>query len=237
MAKFLAYIPNYIKQNDLVLVYFNGGIWKIIALDDMLNNLVYRDNYIEITSDNTKNVSDISITLCPQSMSPIIYFGKFEHDNKYNMSNLIIKDIDSKIKIQQLTGKSIDPLKKAHYRRKELTFMKLKNALFMYPDCLFLNDPSHKKPKKLHKLKTNKIDNRLQIDDNHLIFGIHSSISQYNKIVIDRNNKLMFDTTGSKINKYFENNLSDIRDDGGFIIPCYWHVWMTFYPKSNVITV
>lgn len=238
--EFTQYPPSYMNIDDLSLVFSDGIKWKVISLSDMHQYPVIYDTHQE-----NNIIDDISITFCPFSYSAIIYFEKWVPLKDTYDNNIILQNYKNKnIKIHQLSGKFTkdSELNDFVLRKNEIVIMKVKNVIKNYPDCLYLNN------KKIIKsiiptnyLTNDKINYPLssKINDTYhpkkLVYGIINSIKNQPSVIVSHKNIYDFDEAGYQ--DYFEENIKDIKTNGGFIVPSLWFVWMSFYPDSKIIII
>ncbi len=70
-----------------------------------------------------------------------------------------------------------------------------------------------------------------------IIYGIIYSTSDKIKVLVTNNKDNSSDLIKSGYQNYLNDNMDDIRCDGGFIIPCFWFSWISKYPQSDIIEV
>ncbi len=234
--EFTPYSPKYLNVDDLAIVFYDGKKWKVVALEDMYQHPVIHDKYFE---------DDISITFCPFSYSAVLYFDKWEPLKDVVNNNVILQYKKNKnIKINQMSGKFVDYTDGSIVIRKnEIVIMKVMTVLKNYPDCLYFNNK--KKTKSIipnNYLTSSKIIHPLsqELDKRHnpkkLVYGVMYSIDNTTSVIVSKKEgKLDFEESGYQ--EYFDTQIKDIKDNGGFIIPCLWFAWMDNYPKSTVVEI
>lgn len=268
--------PADISLFDPVLIYNDGQIHKIVSFKHLsIYPLIY-DKYFDNSKDNTGFVSDITVTCCPFTLTSIVYFGIYElHYEVYN-NNIILSATqhnksdksDQDFLLFQLTGDTYSIqenklIKNYSIRRIDTSIMLLRNAISMFPDCVYLH---------LHDMHRNNID-RNELDRKSLIeiesyrktnmipYSICEKGKNFNKYhpktlvygIIYQSKKHSFktsvivDTTASqkktnsynfKKNGYYKyfNEMSDkLKEKMSLSIPCYWFAWISFYPNSKII--
>ena len=241
---FTQFSPTYLDIDDLVLVFNNGKKWKVIALSDMCQYPVIYDKYYE----NGKTDKNISITFCPFSYSSVVYFDEWIPLKETYKNNIILQyKKNKKIKIHQLSGKFIESSDISEtdtivLRKNEIVIMKIKNVLKNYPDCLYFNNGKIIEsiiPKNYLKTDTfiyplaSKLDTRFS--PKKLVYGVLNSSNDIPSVIASKNNEIDFDESGYQ--DYFETHIKDIKDNGGFIVPCLWFSWMEHYPDSMVVEI
>lgn len=235
--EFTPYSPKYLDIDDLVIVFYDGKKWKIIPLEDMYQYPVIYDKYLE---------DEISVTLCPFSHSAVIYFDKWKPLKEIVNNNIVLQHKKNKnIKMNQLSGKIInykDADEIIVIRKNEVVIMKVKTVLKNYPDCLYFNNT--KKVKSIipnNYLSTNNIIHPMsqELDKLYhpkkLVYGVMYSINDMTLVIVSKGDEMDFDESGYQ--EYFDGEIKDIKNNGGFIIPCLWFSWMDNYPKSTVIKI
>lgn len=199
------------------IVYFDGRKYKAIPLYILLKYYIVYDKYYE---DDIEY--DITISLCPFSLSSVVYFGKWTvHENKSN--NNIILELDDTL-IQQIDGTLLSSENNMYVRKNETKIMLTHNVLIKYTDPLFF----HFFQKEKYKYKLS----------NQIIYGIIYSSSKSDETkytAIVGKNSLDYDFNGYDI--YFHKMASKIREKGGFVVPCYVNEWINRYPKSKIINL
>lgn len=249
-SEFMPFPPKYMKLQDHVLIYYNGSKWNVIKLEDLLQYPIIYDKY----TDNLKNdkiVNDVTISFCPFSFSGVIYFGKWIPTGKIVNNNIVLRQQDNEnIEIYQLSGKLLDDINtgKITIRKIEVIMMKLQTVLSNYPDCLYFHNNNTKSQlvndqyitnKKIMYSHKNKLNNK-KIDLYHpklLVYGILRSINKETRVLVTTKKNDSFDFSKSGYKKYLNEHIEDIREEGGFIIPCFWFSWITKYPDSEIIQV
>ena len=246
---------NDISLQDPVVVYNDGRKWKFIFLDILKSYPIVFDKYYEKFKTNGKLlVSDITLTYCPYSSSVLIYFGKYKPTGEVYNNNLIISD-NSNSFIIQLSGIEYTRIDKKRtnkiIRRAEAKIMTLRDVLTMYPDSKyleFMNDKNPVLPKKYSLTHQLNYPNDKYNKDYHpktLVYGIEylSSNTKFDlkyTVIIPKDakkNKVnSYNIKENKIDDYFNPKMIEkIRDKSGVIIPCYYFVWMSMFPKTKIV--
>jgi len=245
--------PNFLSLSNYVLVYNDSINYKIIARDIVDRYpIIYDKYYDKLQQNNAEFASDITISYCPFTSASVIYFGKLELSNElYNNNVILIDKKNPDYKIIQLKGdvyskqtKKIEPI---YLRRTEIKIMTLRNALTMFPDCLYLHINLSKNSiiKNINNYHINKeilypLTNKSEkYHPKTLIYGIEYESTDINKtekhtMIIGKKDK-NFDYQKNGFDKYFDNMLDKIRDKAGIIIPCYYFSWYSMYPNSKII--
>ena len=244
--KYVLAVPNNLNISDIVVVYNDGRLWKIVPLDTALSHPIIYDKYYE----NDGNiVSDISITYCPYTSCAITYFGKYKLTNKVYNSNIILEN--NKNYMVQMLGVLYSKYNKiipSIIRREEVKIMTLLNALTRYPDCLFLHYTVKMNPLVNKEYLTNdKIMYRInKLSDRFhpktLLYGIEyiNNIKKYSAIMGDGANKNKHnsrDYNKNKFNIYFVKMMDEIRERHGIVYPVYWFAWYAMFPNTRVIKI
>ena len=249
---FLPQPVNNLSLKDTVIVYSDGTKYKIVPLNIMFNYPIIYDQYLDDQNTSTQ----ISVTLCPYTLSTIIYFGTFNVMNKVYNSNIVLNDQNDKDKIIfQMTGNifslSTKKLLEETIRKEECKIMILRNAITMFPDSLHLHFDKNID----HTLNTSYLIDKIilypvynESDRYHpktLIYGIeyHSkkkSQLKYSALVTkdsnpDRVNKKNIIKNG--VHDYLEKMIDKIREKGGLIINCFWFGWYAMHPDTKVIVM
>lgn len=229
--------PKGLSLKDIILVYNDGISYKSIDINIFNNCPIIYDKYYE----NNKYY-DISITHCPYSFSSNIYFGIFTSKMELYNGNILIIDEENN-KVCQFTGKSLDNEK--YYRKKDVVIMTLRNSLSLYPDYKYL--VSETKNIKVKKLKLyNKNDPHFKkIHPKTLIYGVEylssktgtkkytAVISKYASEILENN----YNYTDSGYYKYFKKLLKKLQDKSAIVTPCFWYLWINFYPDTKIVKI
>ena len=241
--KYTSYLFKDTNMEDLVAVYFDGKNFKTIPINYLINNPIIYDKYYD-----KNTVSDITITLCPYTLTGLIYFGKYKLTTYVYNSNITLKYnnedddlIDDKKRIIQLSGNiylkdSLEILNEI-IRREEIKIMTLKKSLIMFPDSLYLKNTNQQiqiVPKTYYNnnkilFNINKSPKFNQYEPKLLITGIEyiSDNKKYTVIISKKKN----------IETYLEENYEKIKEKYGIIVNCFWFAWISMYPNSKVIII
>nr|QBK88528.1 MAG: hypothetical protein LCMiAC01_02050 [Mimivirus LCMiAC01] len=255
--KFTSHIPTNIKLKDIVLVYNDGKVWKIVPIKILLRYPIIYDKYYDMI--RTKNgkyiISTISITYCPYTSCGLIYFGKYVPTGEVYNNNIILtnkKNQSSEIMAQMIgtlySRKTNKPVPGV-IRREETKIMTLRNALGKYPDCMYLHKTSNSDIKPIvgmDYIKKDKIyypitNESIRYHPKTIVYGIEyikDAQDKYSVIVGDdatKNKSGGQDYKKAKYDLYFEKKIEDIRDRSGIIIPVYWFAWYSMHPKARVV--
>jgi hypothetical protein len=202
----------------------------------------------------------MSITLCPYSLSSVIYFGNYKPTNKIYNNNLILADENEKDKIMsQMLGNVFSISENKHtstefIRKKEVRIMTLRNVISIYPDSLYLHhDIKHESlindayfKDKTTKFEIHKPSNKIleKFHPKTLIYGIEYKSKdvtvpnfKYTAIIGRKASKeeQNFDFVKNSYDVYFEKMIDKIREKGGIIIPCFLISWFVMYPDSKIV--
>ena len=167
---FKEYPPKKLKLKDPVLVYSDGKDIKIVDFRILMRYPLIADKFYEPDSVNQGKIieSNITLTFCPYSFSSIIYFDKLKLIGQIYDSNIILETSDKK-QIVQLTGHLLDnQLLNSGLRKEDCKIMTFRNAIALYPDCIYLRIKNKKLGKKI------KVNN----DNNKLIYGIEYMVTK-----------------------------------------------------------
>ena len=242
------YLQTNIKLSEVVLVYTNGKKWKIVPLSVLVRYPVIYDKYYDRQETNKGKyiVSDISVTYCPYTGTGVVYYGKYKPTNKIVNGNMVLSDDTHEI--VQLTGKQINNKNSPLIRRDEVRIMIMRNALSKYPDALYLHRDFDKDPivplsyytntDLLHDLKHTST----KYHPKTFVLGIEYKNSnhdtKYSVIVGDdaqKNKTNSRDLNKNKYENYIDQQMTNIRERGGIIIPTLWFAWYAAYPKSKIV--
>lgn len=237
---------------DTVIAFSDGRDNKIISLDIIRSYPIIHDLYYE-----ENKLYDITIAYCPFTSSVCGYFGKFEMYDKIYKNSILLKKYNNNNPngfIMHLSGnyyslnenKIIDKI----IRRIEIKIMSLRNALTLYPDCLFLKINKKLNPIVNNDYLSNKkliypdknIKNIKNFDKYHpktLIYGIQYKSNnefKYTAIIGKSKSKINnIDYQKDKFEVYFDKCNEELNNKSAFIIPCYWFAWISFFPDSKII--
>lgn len=214
-------VPLTINLHDIVIVYFDGKKYKIIDKKITDQFFIIRDTFYE-QNYQTKNeifTLDISLTVCPYTSTAIVYFDKYELAGYTCNNNMVIqRDNDF---VVQLTGSTNS---NKIIRRTDAKIMTFRNAISIYPDCLYLqfddliSDNKNIKDKLIYGIE--------YISSNDIATKKHSCI-------IGKKNE--YDYKNSGYEYYFESMRDELRRKSALVIPTSYNTWLKFYPDTKII--
>lgn len=248
--------PNDISISDHVFVYNDGRKYKIVPKKTIMTYPIIYDKYYDDIIKNT--IYDITISLCPYSLSSVMYFGKYKLTNNVIENNILLYDVEKPNEvIIQMTGDiySLVDKKKINkfIRKNEIKIMTLRNAISKFPDCLYLHIDTKLEPiiektyysnDKIIYPISNKIN---KYHPKTIVYGIQyisSSNLQHTykySVMISKNatKESVYDTdidiSKNGIDKYLTENIDQIRDKGGVLIPSLWYAWYNMHPDTKII--
>ena len=236
------------KLSDPVILYNDGKNWKIVPLSVMLMYPVIHDLYYETSKNNKKDtVINVTIYVCPYTLFSAVYFGEFIPNNQVYNNNLTLLDIHDKDQLfipilDKLYSVSTKTINNKYIRRNEVRLMTLRNAISMYPDCVFLDIVKISKLDPVSSI-SNKIEfPAFKYSDEYppktLVYIIEyksKKINDYKYSVIVPKTTNAFDITKNGFNTYFNNMIDKIRNKGGIIYTCFWFAWNGIDKQSKVI--
>lgn len=308
--KFTTLQESDIQLTDEIIVLHNGIKNLIIGKKTLLKYPVIYSKYYYDTESSTNNNSEISqtisITLCPYSMSSVVYYGRYRMTGEIYDNNIILEDIETNNKIHQISGENLsDTLHKnsvASFNKsvglKTRNFMKdnglesinniitdkilkcssakkmstkqmtLRNAISTFIDCDYL-DIKVDKPKAYKSLGlSNNYETTSELAfqllkpitfkyfPKTLVYGIeyvsrkitnledlvpctqikHTLVlGKYVSSTHDVGKIKNYDYIKNGYKEYFISIADKLKDKGAIIIPCYYFVWLLFYPNSKII--
>jgi hypothetical protein len=238
---YLPYPSTTIQLSDNMIVFNNGNKWKVIPLDIMKQfPLVYDKVYDKIIGSDSIT-TDITISFCPISYTTIIYEGNWTISDIKN-NNIVIKN--------KKTNKTINqhPTTISSIRKWEANIFPLRYVLSDHPDCEHLhfdlnktNSPKFniKNYKYLEQKLTDSITNSV-IDPKTLIYGLiykSSKLPDYKYMALVPSDHTAKTVISPKLFKYLDSNEQQIREKGGFIVPCLWFVWISLHPTTKIVKI
>ncbi len=235
-TSFSDFAPKNLKLSDVVVAYNDGLKWKVIPLSIMNEYPIIHDEYNEQNSD-VRTI--ISIYVCPYTLYSCIYFGKYElHNKMYNNNITIVSEYDN-VWIIPILNKvyslSTDEVIDKYIKKSEVKIITLKNVLYTFPDCSFIDSKSIPKQSKIVKYKT--IDS--YISNKKLVYIIEyksQTTSNYKyTIIIPKHNT--FNIIRNGFGKYFHNMVEKIRIKGGIVHTCLLDDWNATNIASKTINL
>lgn len=246
LATFTAKPPD-MKINKPVCVYSNGSRYCLIPLSILLRYPVVYGKYFDQTAKKEKRVvSDITITLCPYTLTTVVYFGKYKPTGKLYKDNITLQPVDDPGRIiTQLDGKiyNISDGKTIfeEIRRGEAKIMTLRNAITTYTDCLFLDKST------IDTSKFSKINKGVNGKSNKIVYGVEYISSEHkvgeekedfkikSSYLIPKKTETIWDIQRNGIKNYIDSMIEKIREKGGLLIPSTKDAWLDFHPESKQI--
>ena len=239
--------PQQYGLQDRVVCYFDGYNRKVIPLYIALSFPIIYDNYMG----SHEQIKDITITVCPFTLSTAVFEGKFEATQYVQNSCLIITDNLNH------TFPIIDSFVYSHenkaIKKFQVDIKILRNVFTEYPDCKYMVLSDNIPVKSILNLKYYENENILfkyvePSDEFHpktLVYLIQyiSSKDQSIKSTIlvgyDANSRTItgYNVVESGVYKYLMNYDDKIKQKLGFVIPTMWFTWKSFYPNAKIIYI
>jgi len=300
-----------IKLNDEIVVFHNGKKNIVITQKTLTKYpIIYSKYYYDQENTNENEIlnktEDITITLCPYSQTSIIYFGKYKMSGEIYNNNIILENVETKIKIHQLTGNKLsDTMHKnsvSTYNKDEnIKFRKfeseevnanitnllkcttskkmttkqmiVRNAISTFVDSEYLDLDTSNEIKKIKNDIYGLQENYTQIVDLAFTQEIKKQFNYFPKLLVygieyvSRKIDFDFDLVGNcnkikhcvimgkNASKYFNKNQNNydyikngykeyfnevaekLKGKGAIIIPCYYFVWLLYYPNTKIINL
>lgn len=235
---FSDFAPKKIKLFDTVIAYNDGIKWKIIPLYIMQQYPIIYDEYHENNSDVRVIVS---IYVCPYTLYSCMYFGKYELRNEVINNNLTIVNVENNIWVAPILNKiyslSTNEIINIYIRKNEIKILSLKNVIYMFPDCLFIDTKTI--PKKSKIVEKNYLDTnpKIKLNDKQIVYIIEykSKVKSEYKytVIIPKNDN--YDIVKNGFESYFRNTVDKIRIKGGIVHSCLWFAWKESNIQSKTI--
>lgn len=244
-----------IKLNTKVLIYYNGSDFIAVPFNILEIYPIIWTKYIEYDSEQKViGESDISIVLCPYSMTSCAIQGNMLI-SKYIENNVIVLQDDKGELVDIVYGnyKSRQSIKPKRWETKLANF---RSVMSMYPDCKILEIAKTKK--QLNPmlnlndyLKTETILFPLSktfeniYHPKTLVYVIQykssKTLEETSKvaIIIGKNSSKKqssgFNFIESEIYQYFESFEKQIIEKQGYVISALWFVCSSIYPNAKII--
>jgi hypothetical protein len=226
VTEFSDFFPQKRKLNDIMISYNDGIKWKIIPLSIMNIYPIIYDEYNE-TNEQKRT---ITIYVCPYTLFSCVYFGKYTLSDKTENNNLSIVDVENDIYIIPILNKTYslttNELLDKYIKKGEVRITTLKNVLYLFPDCLFVN--TSKIP------HMDAITNKDYLQNKQIIYIIEYKSKNHNhteyKYTIIKPKINSFDIVKNGFESYFHKMVEQIRIKGGVIYPCLLDEWT----KTNI---
>lgn len=237
------------KLSDPVILYNDGKNWKIVPLAIMLMYPLIHDLYYE-TSKNKKDIAiNVTIYVCPYTLFSAVYFDEFIPNNQVYNNNMTLLDLHDNDQlfipiIDKAYSISMGNITNKYIRRNEVRLMTLRNAISMYPDCVFLDVNKINKLDLVSNISNNKIEYPPFTFNNEyppktLVYIIEYKSKKINdykySIIIPKTSSNKFDITKNGFNTYFHSMIEKIRNKGGIIYTCFWFAWNGIGKQSKII--
>jgi len=236
------------KLTDLFAIYNDGKIWKAVPIDILLRTVIIYDKYFE-----NDQVFDMTITLCPYSLSAVCYIGKYKFVDKIYKNNIVLSKINNDDHIMsQFLGRMYSINGKKYIdkivRRLEIKILPFRLCLSKYPDCYFLQNRIKEKyvlPKTYYQnsklIYSKDYDHKFHPKTLVYVINYKSKTNFENKftVLVPKNaskNKITgnhFRNDGFE--KYISKMINRIRDKGGIILPIFWFAADQLLSKKKTI--
>lgn len=207
------------KLNSPVVIYNDGIKYKIIPLFVFKKYPIIHDIYYRIKN---KQGEVISIYVCPNTLFSAMYFGNYMPIKKTYHDNLIISNND--ISFIPIINECISM--DCIVQRNEIYIMTFKNALFLYPDAIFM------------QITHFDFDISFELIDT-LIYVIEYKSKKQNKykytILVPHINS--FDIIKNKYKKYIGKMGEMLKNKGAIIYPCYLNYWYNSHNEKSHKTI
>lgn len=226
VTEFSDFAPRKRKLSDIMISYNDGIKWKIIPLS-LMN--IYPIIYDEYNEPNEQK-RPISIYVCPYTLFSCVYFGKYTIYEQSQNNNLNIVDTENDIYINPILNKTYslttNELLNKYIKKGEVKIITLKNVLYLYPDCLFVNTS------KIPLL--DGIVSKDYLQNKQIIYIIEYKSKNHNhdeyKYTVIKPKSNNFDIVKNGFESYFHKMVEQIRIKGGMIYPCLLDEWT----KTNI---
>jgi hypothetical protein len=202
--------PNFMKNNDLTLAFYDGKQIKILPINIMFKREIVHDFIYE-----NNNKIDISITYCPFTGTPIIYQGKMTNSGLIYQNNIVLYE-NNKLMTQIPMNNNIKK-----WSMIIVPFNKIFNKSTLVLQGENNDDVNYSEKKYIEYMKTNKlvypIFGNININELQLVKKIvYVLLNKDNTIDIVDNNST-------------DNNILTET----FIIPMYQFAYHIFYKNKK----
>lgn len=225
------------KLSDIVILYSDGDKWKVIPLFIINQYPIIHDKYHEISNKSVNTITPISIYVCPYTLYSCIYFDTYTPNNKiYNNNIVCINDSDNTMIIPILSQVYQNGvITNTYIRKSEVKIMTLKNAISLFPDCLFMDTKIIPKVKPIvdnEYLSNNVIhyevlpfNDRMTKKSVIYVIEYKSRKTTHYKYTILMPRKNTYDIVKNGFFEYFVKMVEKIRMKSGIIYTCLWFAW------------
>jgi hypothetical protein len=253
LSQNILYANNYVfnrnppKNYDLfekILSYFDGYSHKIIPLKYALSYPIIYDTYI----DSNEEAHDITILLCPFTLSAVAIEGIF-YATKYteNYCLVITNNIDTfsilnSYQMPQLKkiDVSIKVLRNMFTQQTDSKYLDIKQDIKIPPNIM----PSKYYTSLIHNMNRQMEDKlNIHIHDKTLVYVIiytSSSTNNFSKTILIGKNSTMKKKSGynivkSGIYKYLAKYENKIKEKSGLVVPVLWFACQDFASTSHIL--
>jgi hypothetical protein len=245
-------IYKHFQVSDKVVVFYNGKVWSIISLYNMLCYPVF---YFDFWSEKDNETYKNTLLVCPITMRSMIYKGKIKILNVIN-DRLFLLNTDTGDEFLMdtpFTGHYDDKGKekkiKSHVKRYEVKILSLRDAF------TFLLDPSYIIVKKEKVIKPvinlGYYTNRFTHDGLSIYtafhpktivymiqyYSHHTKDYRYTVIVgrdINRETPTGYNYRASGLWDFITKHLKDLIDKKAYIYPIFWFMIDKLYKDKDV---
>lgn len=239
--------PSTYGLHDKVVCYFDGFSRKIIPLSISLSFPIIYDIYTTAG----EQVKDITIALCPFTLTSAVFEGKFTATENIENSCLVITDGNNTFSILNSFNVSH---KTGTITEFEVDIKILRNVFTEYPDCKYMSISDKVMIKPILNLEyyennntfdNNKLNFEYEIHPKTLIYLIQyisskdQSIKTTAIIGRDATKKKVtgYDVVKSGIYNYIMTYDEKIKQKFGFTIPLLWFAVKLSFPNSKIIYI
>lgn len=249
--------PIQYKLHEKVICYFDGYNRKVVSFSIATSFPIIYDKFIG----TDENIRDITIAICPFTLSSIVLDGKYKATSYVENSCLVITNsLDVSNRRDNSNSNShtfsilncFDDLHKTN-KRLEVDIKILRNVFTEYPDCKYmvLSDNIIADPILNSKyyydnnilFKYIKPPNEFHMKTLVYLIQYISSKDQSMKTTIivgrDANAKenTGYDLKKSGVYDYLATYHDKIKLKFGFTMPILWFAWKSFYPDAKIVYI
>lgn len=236
-----------IKLSDQVILYNNGTDWQVVPLLVSLSYPIIYDYY-----QFEENKYDISLVVCPISLTATIFKGKFKFET-YVDNIMILRDIDTDELIPINSNYKLNnQTENFTNKRIEVKIITLRNAIIFAPDPKYMI--LNKNIKLSPILDIHYYSNNVDLNNNEFNSLIHPKtlvyVVQYKSYNLEENKTSIllgkdvnksevtgYDFRKSKMYDYLKKINTKILNREGYILPCLWYVAKSVYPSARLIYI
>lgn len=238
--------PKEYELYDKVVCYFDGYDRKVIPLSIALSFPIIYDTFVE----PDKQVYDVTIAICPFTLSSAAFGGKFQSTQNVENSCLVITDGENTFSIINSFAYSN---KIKEIRKFPVDIKILRNVFTEYPDCKYMilsenivMEPildfkyyenehilfKHVEPPNQFHVKTlvyliQYISSRDQSIKSTIIVGRDANAKEYTG----------YNIVKSGVHNYLMTYNEKIKQKLGFVMPTMWFAWKSPFPNSKIIYI